>query len=261
MEARTVDAHAFYRLVLERLDAARVPFLVGGAYALEHYTGIERRTKDLDVFVRPAVRDAALRDLVAGGCVTEVTSPVWIAKARCGEDVVDIIFSSGNGVAVVDDDWFVHAREATILDMRAKLCPPEEMIWSKGYIMERERFDGADVAHLLRACGRTLDWPRLLARFDTHWPVLLVHLLLFAFVYPSERDAVPAWVMDELLAREARDREAGPSRERVCRGTLLSRYQYRIDLERWGYRDGRLPPNGRLTRRQAQALDREPHEE
>ena len=78
--------------------------------------------------------------------------------------------------------------------------------------------------------------------------------------YHVHWDAVPAWVMDELLAREARDRAAGPSRERVCRGTLLSRYQYRIDLERWGYRDGRLPPNGRLTRRQAQALDREPHE-
>ena len=149
---------------------------------------------------------------------------MWIAKARCGEDVVDIIFSSGNGVAVVDDDWFAHAREATILDMRARLCPPEEMIWSKGYIMERERFDGADVAHLLRACGRTLDWPRLLARFDRHWPVLLVHLVLFAFVYPSERDAVPAWVMDEPSSAErTADAPAGAgARPRAARRLTIS---------------------------------------
>ena len=33
----------FYRQVLQTLEAADVPVLVGGAYALAHYTGIERR--------------------------------------------------------------------------------------------------------------------------------------------------------------------------------------------------------------------------
>jgi hypothetical protein len=32
------------------------------------------------------------------------------------------------------------------------------MIWSKGFVMERERFDGADVTHLLRAVGPKLNW-------------------------------------------------------------------------------------------------------
>jgi hypothetical protein len=31
-----------------------------------------------------------------------------------------------------------------------------------------------------------------------------------------------------------------PPAERVCRGTLLSRTQYVVDVERWGYADGRL---------------------
>jgi hypothetical protein len=35
--------------------------------------------------------------------------------------------------------------------------------------------------------------------------------------------------------------------ERVCRGTLLSPTEYRIDVDEWGYRDPRLPPSGDLT--------------
>ena len=64
-----------------------------------------------------------------------------------------------------------------VLDVPVRLIPAEEMIWSKAFVMERERYDGADVAHILRACAETLDWPRLLQRFDGHWRVLLQHLV------------------------------------------------------------------------------------
>ena len=73
--------------------------------------------------------------------------------------------------------------------------------------MERERYDGADVAHLLRAHGDRLDWPRLLRRFGPHWRVLLSHLVLFGFIYPGERALVPAWVMDA-AARAPAPRDA-----------------------------------------------------
>ncbi len=36
--------------------------------------------------------------------------------------------------------------------------------------------------------------------------------------------------------------------ERTCQGTLLSRSQYLIDLERWGYQDARLAPRSLMTR-------------
>ena len=75
------------------------------------------------------------------------------------------------------------------------------MIWSKAFIMERERFDGADVLHVILRCGGALDWPRLLRRFDTHWRVLFSHLVVFGFVYPGEQTSIPPWVMDQLLAR------------------------------------------------------------
>ena len=41
----------------------------------------------------------------------------------------------------------------------------------------------------------------MLRRFDRYWEVLLGHLMMFRFAYPCERDAVPDWVMAELLSR------------------------------------------------------------
>jgi hypothetical protein len=239
-------ARAFYRQVMHELEANGVPFLVGGAYAFERYTGIARHTKDFDLFVHPRDVERALAMLAADGCETETPFPHWLAKARCGEDVVDLIFSSGNGVALVDDLWFQHATEDTVLDVPARLIPAEEMIWSKAFIMERERFDGADVAHVLRACADTLDWPRLLARFGEHWRVLLQHLVAFGFIYPCERARVPAAVVRELMDRLSRELTR-PAPERVCQGTLISRAQYLVDVEHWGYADPRLAPAGNLT--------------
>jgi hypothetical protein len=239
-------SRAFYRRVMHELQARGIPFLVGGAYAFERYTGIERHTKDFDIFVHPRDVDRGLAVLAADGCETETPFSHWLAKARCGDDVVDLIFSSGNGVALVDDDWFRHAVEDTVLGAPARLIPAEEMIWSKAFVMERERYDGADVAHILRACADTLDWPRLVRRFGDHWRVLLQHLVAFGFVYPCERHRVPAAVMRDLVGRL--DRElTRPAPERVCHGTLISRAQYLVDVEHWGYADPRLAPAGNMT--------------
>jgi hypothetical protein len=238
---------AFYRRTLIALTAARAPFLVGGAYALERYTGIARHTKDLDVFVRRRDCRRALRALAAAGCQTELTFPHWLAKGRCGDDVVDVIFSSGNGIAEVDDVWFEHAAADHVLEVPVRLCPPEEMIWSKAFIMERERFDGADVAHLIRARAREMDWARLLDRFGPRWRVLLSHLVLFGFIYPGERDAVPDAVVKQLLARLETELAQPPPADRACHGTELSRAQYLVDLERWDYRDARRIPHGNMS--------------
>jgi hypothetical protein len=92
-----------------------------------------------------------------------------------------------------------------------------------------------------------LDWRRLLRRFDRHWRVLLNHLVLHGYIYPAERDVVPAWLMEELLLRMREDIRTAPVRERVCGGTLLSREQYLVDVTQWGFADARLAPRGTLT--------------
>src|SRR4026209_1522994 len=100
---------AFYREAVRALTHSGVPFLVGGAYAFGRYTGIERHTKDFDVFVRPGDVERTLRTLEDAGAATELTVPHWLGKARRGEDFIDVIFSSGNGLATVDAEWFTHA--------------------------------------------------------------------------------------------------------------------------------------------------------
>jgi Uncharacterised nucleotidyltransferase len=248
------DTRRFYRAALMRLKEAGVPFLVGGAYAFERYTGIARHTKDLDVFVREREYRRALAALEADGCRGEVPSPHWLAKAHCGDHFVDIIFGSGNGVAPVDDEWFAHAVDEAVLGIPVQIVPAEEMIWQKALIMERERFDGADVAHMLRARADRLDWDRLLRRFGEHWPVLLSHLILFGYIYPEERSKIPTNVMRTLLARaeqppSAISDGAGPDGADgpVCNGPVLSRTQYVVDVEQWGYQDARVEPLGPMT--------------
>jgi hypothetical protein len=127
------------------------------------------------------------------------------------------------------------------------LAPPEEMIWSKSFVLERERYDGHDVNHLVRATGPELDWDRLLRRFDRYWEVLLSHLLLFRFAYPGERSTVPDRVLELLVARL--EDELGTDHPRaLCRGNLISRVQYRHDLEHLGYEDGRAWDEAERTR-------------
>jgi hypothetical protein len=137
------ETQTVYCQAMTALADAGVDYLVGGAYAFERYTGIARHTKDFDVFVHPRDVDAALSALSAAGYRTELTFPHWLGKAVIGDEFVDVIFGAGNGVAVVDDEWFAHAVSDEVLGLPARLCPAEEMIWSKAFIMERERYDGA----------------------------------------------------------------------------------------------------------------------
>jgi Uncharacterised nucleotidyltransferase len=229
----------FYVKSVAALQGANVPFLIGGAYVVEVYSGVSRRTKDFDLYIRPHHVDAALNALARAGYKTDKTFPHWLAKANRGRDCVDLIFRAGNGLCEVDDSWFERARDGELLGLHVKLCAPEEMIWMKAYIMERERFDGADIAHLLCSCAEQLDWRHLLKRFGPDWRVLLSHLVLFGYIYPSEQERIPKAVMDELIRRLQTATPWG-ERQRVCRGTLLSRKQYLVDVQKLGFRDARL---------------------
>ena len=243
---------AFYRRAMETLQNAAIPFLVGGAYAYARYTGIVRHTKDFDVFIHPRDFERTLDAFARGGCQVQRNFPHWLGKAWCGDDFVDVIFSSGNGVARVDSRWFEHAIDEEVLGMQVKLCPAEEMIWSKSFIMERERFDGADVAHLLHCRANELDWTRLVGRFGEHGRVLLAHLILFGYIYPDDAERIPRQALDTLCEQVKFDLEKAERRDpaqekRLCRGPILSRGQYLTDIEEWGYHDARLEPLGRMT--------------
>jgi hypothetical protein len=246
--AREAIYKDFYLPAVGALNEVGLPFLVGGAYAFERFTGIERDLKDFDIFVRQTDCQRILDKLAAIGYQTELTFPHWLGKAVCGKHYIDVIFNSGNGIARVDEDWFKYAVIEDFFGIPIKLCPIEETIWSKAFVMERERYDGADVAHLFLARGHEIDWSRLMQRFGVHWRLLLSHIILFGFAYPSERSRIPEWVIDDLLGKLRGETDSPSSSERICQGTLLSREQYLADLEQWGYEDGRLTPHGNMTK-------------
>jgi len=226
----------FYKHVLLTLRQAGVPFLVGGAFALDFALGTNRRTKDLDLLVTPERAVDALTTLEREGYRTEMTDETWLGKAFNGDDFVDVIFRFGNGLTAIDDSWFDHALPGELWGVPVAFCGAEESLWSKAFIMERDRFDGADVAHIIRLRGHELDWPRIVQRFGAHWRVLLAHLVLFGYIYPGERAKVPRRVLVDLLDRVGADHVAS---EDVCFGPYLSRSQYVYDLDTLGSSDAR----------------------
>lgn len=239
---------AFYRRVLQVLTDAGIRFLVGGAFAQACYTGIRRSTKDLDLFIRREDYETIADLMAREGWRTEMTYAHWLAKVYHGDDFIDLIFNSGNGVAPVTERWFENNMRAEILGVPVRIGNLEDGLLTKAFIMERERYDGADVIHLIQANAETIDWPGLLDRFGPHWRVLLAHLTLFGYIYPGERHRIPRWLMDRLLARLGAESGAAlPQDPHVCAGTLLSREQYLYDVESLGYVDGRLTPASSMT--------------
>ncbi len=245
--AGTPSPTKFYRAVLQALTHANVPHLVGGAYALAHYTRAPYQTKDLDVFLRRGDLDMAFDALRVCGYRTEDIYPHFLGKVYDDPHFVDLIFGSGNGAVRVDDGWFEFAAPGEVFGLPVLFCPVEEILWSKAFIMERERFDGADVAHLLLATGDRLDWNRLLDRFGDNWRVLLAHLVLFGYIYPGRQGLIPAAILDRLLARVTSEPESAAD-QNLCRGGLLSRQQYLHDLGVTGMHDARLRPAGQMSR-------------
>ena len=245
------EAQDFYVDLLRTLDDAELPYLVGGGYAMAHYTGIPRQTKDLDIYIYARDRDRALDLLSAAGYRTEHFYPFWISKALSpegGEGVfMDILYNSGNGICVVDDQWFARAVPAEVHGYPTRLVAVEEIIWSKSFVQDRDRFDGSDIAHLILCRGASkIDWEHLVRRFNGgHAGVLLAQLILFRYIYPTERACVPDAVIDQLF--DATKNEARPS-VKLCRGTNLANRAYGMDIERWGFTDARLQPHGPLTR-------------
>jgi hypothetical protein len=246
----------FYLRAMDAVEQAGVRFVVAGAYALAYHAGIVRHTKDLDLFVRRQDVETALAALEENlGTRSDWAHPHWLAKAYADEAdgtdgaFIDFIFRSANGMCEVDDAWLDAACPGDVLGRPTPLCPAEEIIWSKAWVMARERFDGADIAHLVQARGRELDWRRLVDRFASGRNggerILLSHLLTFGFAYPAERDKVPGWVIDELVERV---RNEPPADAKICRGTMLSWDQYLPDITERGYADARVRPHGALTR-------------
>ncbi len=227
---------ALFREVLELMNRCGTPYVVSGAFALQKHTGIYRDTKDLDLFLPVHHVAATLDCLVADGFEYEITDPVWLAKARRGDFFVDLITGMSNGAISVDESWVQRGSVLTVFDVPTRVLAAEELIASKLFVTRRERFDGADIAHVLYGTRGRLDWDRLLHLVGAHWEVLLWALLLFRYVYPAQTDYVPREIWDRLL-RSFQQALAHPDPQAQFRGSLIDDKMFAIDVDEWGLPD------------------------
>ncbi len=221
------------REVLTALEGEGIPYAVAGAYALLEHTGICRTTKDLDLFLTAESSSAAINFLQRRGFECEVCDPVWLAKVHRENFFVDLITGMSNATISVDDSWIRRARPASVLGTQTRVLAPEELLVSKLFVMRRERFDGADIAHIIYGTQGKLDWGRILQLAGEHWEMLLWALILFRYVYPAKSDYVPAVVWQELLAKFTKQ-ISEPDRQARFRGSLIDDNMFAIDVNDWG---------------------------
>lgn len=240
------EQQALFREILELLEKKDVSFAVAGAFALREHTGICRDTKDLDLFLTPENAALALQHLQEKGFECEVCDPVWLFKAHRDGFFVDLITGMSNAAIVVDDSWIERAKFASVQGVQTRVLGAEELVASKLFIARRERFDGADIAHLIFATRGKLDWQRILQLAGEHWEMILWALVLFRYCYPAQTQYVPKEVWCDLVTRFHKV-ISHPDPASKFRGSLVDDKQFAIDADEWGlenlmmeYRERRL---------------------
>ena len=230
------EARACYRGVIRALQQASVPFAVSGGFAFHRHTSIWRATKDLDLVLPPDAIPKSIQVLESEGFETNIQDAVWLAKAWRQDYFVDLITGVGNATLPVQKRWIDRALQDEVLGIPCRVLCAEELIASKLFVTRRERFDGADIAHLVKACGRGLDWDRLLLLVEPHWEMLYWELVLFAYIYPAHVDIVPS-VLWSRFAERFKERVSQPEKAAPFRGTLVDPKMFAIDVNEWGERD------------------------
>jgi hypothetical protein len=230
------DEMKVYARWINLLNQSGVEYFLGGALALYAHTGIWRNTKDLDVFLKPEDLKTVLYTMDSAGFETEVTNPAWLAKVRQRPYFMDLIFAASDHRIPLDGQVLRCGLRYRLLDIPTCIMPIEELIATKAFVASRDRFDGADILHLIRHAEGALDWERLNSLFGDRFDLLLWHLILFQFVYPDALKYVPASEMN-LLLRRLEDRWSSEDKSRGFLGTVIDPVSFKIDYKLWSYQE------------------------
>ncbi len=196
-EKRPIEDHPIvaYGLALRALDAAGIPYLVGGGLALVRY-GNCRDTKDLDIFIHCRDAERAMHVLTSAGFTTLDTNFPWLRKAQMRGVYIDLILWS-KGPIELSAEEVSRGVEIAIGGVPIRVFAPEDLLVRKIYLMRDDGVDWLDAFSILEGVGSSLDW-NLLER-DGLDPLHLAGFLLIADVRLA--GAVPAPVIERHLSR------------------------------------------------------------
>jgi hypothetical protein len=178
-----------YRRVMDEAERAGVRFAFGGAFATAVYTGDLRNTKDFDFYILPRDREAMVGAITRTGLKDYYErlpyDRQWIYRASTGDVIVDAIWAMANQRAQVDEDWLSGGPEVTIRGERLRAIAIEELIWSKLYVLQRDRTDWGDVLNLIDVRAGEIDWSHLLDRLAEDVPLLAGALSVYGWLAPD----------------------------------------------------------------------------
>lgn len=199
-----------YRKIIRLAKDRRLHFSLGGAFAMAAYTSRWRNSKDMDIYVQPADRDAMVEVLTAAG-LDDFYERLpydrgWIYRGCRGDVIVDVIWAMANRRAHVDSTWIEEGPLVKVRQEWVRVVPPEEMIWAKLYVLQRDRCDWTDDLNFLHAVGPTLNWNHLFDRLGDDAPLLGGLLMIFAWLSPRRARELPPWLWERL-------RMPGPPRQ------------------------------------------------
>jgi hypothetical protein len=194
-EIIAAEEWALYRQAMEAVRDASISFLLGGGFALAAYTGRWRDTKDIDFYIMPDDRERAVAALRKEGFKDYFErlpyDRNWIARNYKEDVIVDLIWAMANQRAQVDPLWLERAGILRIRSQDVLIAPPEEFLWCKLYILQRDHCDWTDVFNLLYAYGQQIDWDHLIWRLGEDTPLLKGALTVYAWLCPGQAIRLP----------------------------------------------------------------------
>ncbi len=195
-------------LYIEALDAlcdSGVPFMVGGAFAVYHYTGWWRDTHDIDVYVVQDDVKAAADALESVGFVDigeqAEGDKHWIYHSGKSGLIFDVIWRFANLANYITPDWFRRASTGEFLGLDLRFLPLEELVWIKVFVINRHRCDWPDVMRVVRAQCKRLDWARLFDLLGEHWLLLAGLIDVFDWQHPESMSCIPDSIRSEISLR------------------------------------------------------------
>jgi hypothetical protein len=224
----SIEEWLFHRKVVESLRRREIRFTVGGGFAFSAYSGRWRNTKDLDLFILPSDRESAILTVTDAGFSDYFEQlpydPAWIYRGYREGHIVDLIWAMANHSTFVDENWLGSSRSIMVHGLELPLVPVEELIYSKLYVLQRERCDWPDLFNIIYRQSERLDWERLINCVGNDAPLLGAVMRVFAWLCPEPAAALPRWIWERLCVLPP---DAAPGRG-VDRGRIAM-----IDTRDW----------------------------
>lgn len=170
------------------LNAAEIPFLLGGSVAIWAHGGPETRN-DLDFMVRPEDAERALEALVDAGMRPERPAEDWLLKAWDGDVLIDIIHRPMG--MTISDEVIARGRERSIDAVQVRVMAIEDVLTSKLLALGEHSLDLEGSLQLARALREQIDWGEVRLRTE-HSPYARAFLHLIGELGVVEHRASPA---------------------------------------------------------------------